>query len=186
MNRREHLKQTIFAMTGLSLSMGLIEFFEGCSSGSLPEIKTIGKEELDFLDELAEIIIPQTDTIGAKGIGAAAKILAYIENNMEVPIQEDFRNGLLFWKNSYDKQFTGPLHQRSEEEKHLLMDSIANQASTNKDPYHTPFFPMLKGFVMLAYFTSEEVGKKVLAFDPNPGTFISCIDIDEHTRQWTI
>ena len=166
--------------------MGLIEFFEGCSSRSSSEIRTFGKEELEFLDDMAEIIIPQTDTIGAKGIGAADKILAYIENNMEAPISKDFRNGLLFWKDAYDKQYTKPLNNRSEEEKHLLMDSIANQASNNNDPFQTPFFPMLKGFVMLAYFTSEKVGKEVLAYDPNPGTFIPCIDMDEHTRQWTI
>ena len=183
MNRRDYLRQHIYASAGLALSLGIIEFFEGCSTKNFTDLSLVGIEELEFLDDLAEIIIPQTDTIGAKAVGAAGKIMTYMEKNMESPIQLDFVKGLLFWKEEYNKKHKGPLNQRTEVEKVQLMDGII---SANADSLQTPFFPMLKGFVMLAYFTSKEVAKNVLAYDPIPGGFDPCLQIGDNTRIWSI
>ncbi len=40
------------------------------------------------------------------------------------------------------------------------------------------FFRRLKSLTVMAYFTSEKIGKEHLAYDPVPGPFIACMPLN--------
>ncbi len=48
------------------------------------------------------------------------------------------------------------------------------------------FLFVVREFALLGYFTSEEIGKEVLVFDPIPGGFRPCIPLSEVGNAWTI
>ena len=49
------------------------------------------------------------------------------------------------------------------------------------------FFAKMKELTLTGYFTSEKVGKEVLNYDPIPGDYKGCRDIEEVGNvNWTI
>ena len=48
------------------------------------------------------------------------------------------------------------------------------------------FFRLIRSATVLGYFTSEEVGRKVLNYNPVPGRYDACIPIEQvGRRNWT-
>lgn len=47
------------------------------------------------------------------------------------------------------------------------------------------FYRQLKGQILFAYFSSEQVGKQVFSYDPVPGKFVGCIPLAEVGNAWT-
>ena len=48
------------------------------------------------------------------------------------------------------------------------------------------FFRLIRSATILGYFTSEQVGKNVLHYDPVPGSYDGCVPIDQvGRRNWT-
>ena len=48
------------------------------------------------------------------------------------------------------------------------------------------FFPLLREYTLLGYFTSERVGREVLHYDPVPGRWAPCVPLAEvGDRLWT-
>jgi hypothetical protein len=49
------------------------------------------------------------------------------------------------------------------------------------------FFRLIRSATILGYFTSEQVGRNVLHYDPVPGRYDGCIPIDQvGRRNWTV
>jgi hypothetical protein len=46
-----------------------------------------------------------------------------------------------------------------------------------KDAGPLPFYRQAKSLTLLGYFTSQEIGKKVLVYDPVPGPFIGDVAV---------
>jgi gluconate 2-dehydrogenase gamma chain len=48
------------------------------------------------------------------------------------------------------------------------------------------FFGLIRSATVLGYFTSEQVGRNVLLYDPVPGRYDGCVPIDQvGRRNWT-
>jgi hypothetical protein len=48
------------------------------------------------------------------------------------------------------------------------------------------FFGLIRSATVLGYFTSEQVGRNVLLYDPVPGRYDGCIPIEQvGRRNWT-
>jgi len=48
------------------------------------------------------------------------------------------------------------------------------------------FYRSIKSMAIWAYFSSEEIGKNVLAYDPIPGTYEPCIPVSEVGNRWSL
>ena len=63
-----------------------------------------------------------------------------------------------------------------------MLRSVAT-AQQGKQPSS---FELLRSATILGYFTSEQVGKNVLHYDPVPGGYDGCVPIDQvGRRNWT-
>ncbi len=179
MNRREALKRT-FYLTGYTIAASTTAgVLAGCKA-DVSETWTpalFDKTQIDTIAHLSEAIIPKTDTPGAKDI----KVERFIDSMVNEFYSEKEKNAFLKGLKMIS-EFASTLGEETisklgaEKTKkimdHLITDAKAiDRMNKNKEDEPAPFFKQLKNLTMLGYFTSEEVSKNVLVFDPIPGEY---------------
>jgi len=194
MNRRDALKNTLLAM-GYSLTVpSLISIFNSCSSNNSITWKPLflSGEQATVIAELAETILPKTETPGAKDLNIDRFIDKMLHQVFSPEEQQLFIKGLAdFEKQS--KELNGKTFADSspEERKKLLTKMEQETEKTppsvwginlKKDAGPLPFYRQAKSLTLLGYFTSQEIGKKVLVYDPVPGPFVADVPVTAATR----
>src|SRR5690606_30507294 len=95
MNRREALKNVAFLMGGLISATTLSIVTEGCTPTSKEGSDTLfSGDQQQLIDEFADIIIPATDSPGAKAAGVGMFISTMIQNCYHQGAQKKFLEGL--------------------------------------------------------------------------------------------
>jgi Gluconate 2-dehydrogenase subunit 3 len=182
MNRREAIKTTLLAM-GYTISVpAVISIFESCNSNTSQKWKPdfFSADQAHVIGELAETILPRTQTPGAKDLNIDRFIDRIIKQVFSQEDQQVFLKGMdAFEKQCKDtngKDFINcSMAQRNELLKKLEKESDKTPSSVwgivMKNTGHLPFYRQVKALVLLGYFTSEETGKKILVYDPVPGEY---------------
>ena len=123
----------------------------------------------------AERILPKTETPGALDVGVPAFIDRMYGEYLTGDERFLFATGLkeieALSRAKSGKNFTA-LEAAAQDE---VLREIA-RASQGKE---RTFFALLKELVVTGYFTSEQVGKTVLHYDPIPGRYDACLPISE-------
>ena len=194
MQRREALKKTLLAM-GYTISVpSLISIFEGCQSKSSqswqPEF--FSTEQASVISELAETILPKTKIPGAKDLNLDRFIDQIIKQVLSKDDQQLFLKGM----DAFDakaKELNGKSFiDFSPEQRTILLTKLEQEAAkepptiwgfdTQKDVPHLTFYRKTKELTLLGYFTSKEIGKEVLLYDPVPGKYLSDIPVSQVGR----
>lgn len=202
MDRREALRYTAY-ITGFAISAPTITaLFSGCKTDSKGDEGTgyqsslLSAEEYAFLGAAAETILPATDTPGAKDVGVPEFIDRLVSQGYDEEARERFVKGLQdFMKEAdaaHDKPFAeltaeqqlAFLNQADRAMKDQLVSWRDNPPADPKERYQ--FFRNLKELVILGYFTSEQVGTEVLAYDPVPGVYEPCIPLSSVGKAWAL
>jgi hypothetical protein len=189
MNRREALSSVALLLGGTII--GAEMFLSGCTNPS-KKIGTAGitfsPEDISFLDEVGETIIPATDTPGAKATQIGEFMHTIVRDCYETPNQQIFIDGM-GKLNEACKQKNGKyfLDCSPEERKSLLIDLDKEQKeykATKKpsDPDH--YFRMMKELTIWGYFTSEAGATKALRYIAVPGKYEGCIPYKKGDKAW--
>lgn len=198
MNRREALKHTSLIMGYAISSSTIASLLSSCKNepelGWQPELFTI--DQAKTVTEMTECILPKTDTPGAKDLRLSRFIDRMAKELFSPEDQKQFLAGLQAFEqecqNTYSKSFIECTHEQQEEFL-LQLDKKSPKFTPSiwgfptKEPVDEPmsFYRTLKDLTLLGYFSSEEVGKHMLAYDPVPGAYLSCIPISEVGTTWT-
>ena len=187
MNRREALERVALVLGGTII--GGAAFLEGCKSkDSSAAGFGLTKEQIAFLDEVAETIIPTTNTPGAKAAKVGEFMNVMVTDCYEAKDQKIFVEGLsqidASSKHLYNKGFmeitaeqrTGLLNQVNKELKSY------NDSKKDTDPNH--YFGMMKQLTLLGYFTSEVGATQALRYVAVPGKYEGCIPYAKGDRAW--
>lgn len=188
MNRRTTLKSI------LALSAAGISSFSAYKWISLN--KEVNVNELlsyqSLIAELAETIIPATDTPGAKEAGVSGYIINVLTNCTGKREQNKFVSGLhdleAYTIDSFDKSFMKcnaverNIVLKHFEEKGIYSLQILNKIN-NKFLGQT-FFSKLKSLTVEGYCLSELGATKGLAYDYVPQTFEACIPLENNQKSW--
>lgn len=135
------------------------------------------KQQL-LIADLAEVIIPATDTPGAKAAGVDQFISYVIENCTTVTHQETFRQGL---------QQTDALSQATFGKSFSDLDSAQRIDVVKKlTQQEKEFFMALRELTLVGYFTSEIGATKALEYLPVPGRFQGDIPLKPDQKVWAI
>ena len=178
-DRREAIRRTAL-LAGVALAPDWLEFAIRAQG---PAARTyLTTTQRDSLSAAAERIIPRTDTPGAIDVGVPAFIdrfygefMTSADQQLLVTVLDDIERAA---RATHDAAFTSltPAQQDT------LLRTIA-AAQQGKDG---SAFALLRGVTVLGYFTSEQVGKNVLHYDPVPGAYDGCVPIDQvGRRNWT-
>ncbi|QEH42827.1 gluconate 2-dehydrogenase subunit 3 family protein [Chitinophaga sp. XS-30] len=189
MNRRDAIRNVAILM-GTALSASTLAALEGCTSGTknytlqTPETKAL-------LAEIAETIIPETSTPGAKAAKVDEFILVMVNDCYDEKAQQVFVDGLNKVNEESGKMFSGKSYlditpeQRTELLTAIDKERIAYNKRENKqkdDPAH--YFQYMKELTLLGYFTSEPGATQALRYVAVPGRFDGCVPYKKGDRAW--
>lgn len=188
MNRRDLIRQ-ISLLTGATL-VGAEFFMSGCTTSDRQAVGVFTAADVSFFDEVAETIIPQTDTPGAKEakVGtfiAAFSTACYNEQQLRV-----LKEGIATLDRESEKTFhTGFVKATASQKEQLLtaINKVAkkyNSDSGDKPGYTPHYFTLMKQLTLLGFFTSKQGYTQVLRYVPAPGRYEGCIDYKTGDTSW--
>ena len=172
LNRRRLLKN-VAIMTGGVLSSSIIS---GVMSGALAQ-ETIDVENLIFNDqqlklvaEMADMIIPDTDTPGA----IAARVHHYIHAIVGDWYYDEERANFMKGLSAVDAKFlNGPAKERA-----VIMAQMDNEEGEKT------FFQEFKELTLVGYFTSQIGAEEELRYEQYPGPYQGCVPFEDVGRTW--
>jgi hypothetical protein len=201
MNRRELLK-LIAAATG-GVVIGGEFLVSGCKNPESGDPFSFSQENIAFLDEVAETILPQTTTAGAKAAGVGLFMTVYVNDCYTKSDQEIFHKGMKLLDEACDKMHGhGFMKATPEQRKEVLVqidketsEYIKKKAQFDKEqkekmkqgqdkgvtdvkPEELPnhYFQQMKQLTIFGYFTSEKGRKESLRYVPVPGKWDAVIE----------
>jgi hypothetical protein len=184
-NRREALSRVAIIMGGTVL--GAEAFLTGCKTNT--KGVSFSQEDVDFLNEVGETILPATDTPGAKAANVGAFMQIMVSDCYEAKDQEIFMQGMAELKFKTSKAKIGKAFmEASPEERTVLLtalDQEAKEYQKNKKPEDpTHYFTMMKQLTLSGLFTSKIGATEVLRFVAVPGKFEGCVPYTKGEKAW--
>jgi hypothetical protein len=190
MNRRELVKN-IALLTGAAVA-GSEFFLSGCKSKEAVPGNYYAAEDISFFDEVAETIIPETGTPGAKDAAVGAFMALYAADCYSEPDRKILKEGINKLNDESGKKYKVAFIAITPAQKKDLLTEIDAEAkkynensgnqSAEKHPPH--YFTLMKQLVLLGFFTSKPGVTKVLRYMPVPGKYEGCIDYKDGETSW--
>ena len=186
MDRRELLKM-IAVLTGGAV-VGAEAFLTGCKNAETVGIEFTPKN-MAFLDEVAETILPATNTPGAKAAKVGQFMTGIVNDCYDEDDQKTFHDGMKQLNDAFDKKYSTSFMNGTPQQRHDFLveldkeakehqkkraDSMNDKAQKNKMPNH--YFSLMKQLTLWGYFTSKEGMTQALRYNPVPGRYEGCID----------
>jgi hypothetical protein len=188
MNRREALSRVALLLGGTVI--GGTVFLEGCKPADKKygAGETFSPEDIAYLDEVAETIIPTTDTPGAKAAQVGTFMTVMVNDCYEEKDQKTFREGMQKLNDASQKKFSKNFIDASAEERKQLLNELDKEQkdyTKNKkkeDPNH--YFRMMKELTLLGYFTSKIGATQALRYEAVPGRYDPCMPYKKGDKAW--
>ena len=174
MDRRELLRIVTLATGGVVI--GGEFFLAGCKTKDAEVAgMTFSQNDIAFLDEVAETIIPKTTTAGAKEAEVGKFMTVMVNDCYQEADQKIFHEGMKNLDEACNKMHghsfikAEPAHR-----KELLtsLDKESKEYMKNKkkeDPTH--YFTMMKQLTLLGYFTSKPGLEQNFNYQQTPGRY---------------
>lgn len=178
-------------MGGVVSAPAVLGVLKGCTARPdinwTPEFLT--RDQASLVTEVAEIIIPATDTPGAKDVGVPAFIDSILKDVYTEADQQRFLDGLKAFNDRSKAEMGDDFLDLSAEEKQRFVHEVHNaaiEADRSSSPPPRPFILMMKELTMLGFFTSEVGATQVLQYEPVPGSYKGCVPLSEagNGRTW--
>ena len=192
MDRREALKRTAWIMGGAISAPALIGIMKGCKARPTIDWKPafLSEEQGLLVSQVSDIIIPKTDTPGAKEAGVPGFIDQLLNEVYSKEDQEKFLNGLKEFNDAATKQYGDPFVELDAAKQLEFVtaqhDAAVKAQKETKPAPPRPFILNLKELTMLGFFTSQPGATQVLQYEPVPGAYKGCIPLSEagNGRTW--
>ncbi|HEY5918344.1 MAG TPA: gluconate 2-dehydrogenase subunit 3 family protein [Chryseolinea sp.] len=185
MDRREALKRTAWIMGGVVSAPAIMGVLKGCAAKPTIDWKPVflSEDQGILVSEVAEIIIPKTDTPGAKDTGVPGFIDLMLKDVYAKEDQDRFLAGLKEFDEAAQKEYGDPFTELDPNDQTAFVKKIHDAAveaerATTPAPKR-PFILMAKELTMLGFFTSEPGATQVLQYIAVPGSYKGCIPLSE-------
>jgi hypothetical protein len=207
--RREAIRR-VSALLGGAALVGGDALLTGCRGGARAGAAAFAADEIAFLDEVAETILPQTATPGAKAVQTGAFMALMVQDSYGARDQAIFREGMrkiddatraahgvVFLKatpeqrlavlQAIDREQKAYSDARAEEKRARSLAYLSDQpreatAVTEDPPPH--YFRMMKELALLGYFTSEVGCTQAQRYIESPGRFDPCVPYAPGEKAW--
>ena len=181
MDRRSAIKNITLSFGTITLSTGTISMIQSCQTNSTDwSPKFFSLAQINFLDRVLEIIIPETDSPGAKSLKLVRFVDAYLYKNVRIAEQEfllsmmqDFINMILESKNiSSVSDIDDPIIEKSFS-LHIDNGNIIAQDGNN----YSQICGLFREMAVRSYKLTEYVLTNKLGYIPIPGYYDGNVDI---------
>lgn len=149
-------------------------------------------QKRNIIAELAELIIPATDTPGAKAAGVHDYIINVLVNCNSVKQQRIFFSGIEDLEDYTIKKYNQSFLHAAFIDKYAVLEHFANHAGysfrilnkINNKLLGEPFYTKLRNLTVEGYCQSQLGATQGLAYDHIPGKYEACIPIKHNQKSW--
>ena len=155
------------------------------------------------LAQILDVILPATDTPGARELNLAMFIDSYMDQIVPKDRKENFNRGAVAFSRAFKREFDKEVGEGNKEEyekivaKYLkatpeeqelfIKRNTETQDPMDQDPKEDldpdgdafSYLKNVRDMGIWAWKTSETIGENVLWYDPIPGEYIPCISVEE-------
>lgn len=186
MERRELLKK-IALLTG-SIVVGGEFLLTGCKNNTAGPL-SLSVAQQNLLDEIAETIIPATDTPGAKAAKLGKFMEIMVADCYTAAEQKVFTEGLLAI-DPYSQQIAGKdFMEATPEGRITILTSLEKEAKQynqeKKEGAPAHYYTMMKQLTLWGFFTSETGMTETLRHNPVPGKYQGDVPYTKGEKAWS-
>ena len=199
MNRRDALARVAIIMGGTVI--GADYFLTSCSSpikeketataatqAPAKEADFLKPDQISFLDEVGETILPTTKTPGAKAAHVGQFMAVMVRDCYEPKDQKVFLQGIAQLDADAKKKTGKNFLESTPAERTAFLTALdkEQQAYSATQPKDAPnhYFRMMKQLTLLGYFTSEVGATQALRYLPVPGRYDGCVPYKKGDKAW--
>ncbi len=213
-DRREAIKRVSVLLGGVTL-IGGSALLTRCTGDRRTAVQGVGEftaADVVLLDEIAETILPETQTPGAKAAQVGAFMALMVTDSYKPEDQAIFRAGMrqldetsmkannasfmsatpaarLSLLEALDREAKAHQDAKDEREKQRKQQfregrehKTEEEEKKGEDPNH--YFRMMKQLALLGYFTSEIGYTKAMRYEESPGRFEPCVPYTPGEKIW--
>jgi len=154
-------------------------------------------DEVTFFNEVGEIIIPRTDSPGAKDANVGS-IMSILLADCYSPVQQKaVKSGIESLRSKAKTRYAKDFLLLTHEQRIALLSSIDEEAdmqnkktvfansSSNENELVLPhYFTIIKQLVLFSFFSSEVGATKVLRYEAIPGSYDGDLPYKKGDKAW--
>jgi hypothetical protein len=203
-DRREAVRRVTALLGGVALVGG-----DALLTGCAPDRRRGGDGDIDFaaddvalLDEIAETILPETSTPGARAAATGAFMALSVRDVYSLEDQRVFLDGMRELQDRCRAMHGTGFMQASPSQRLALLEQLdreqhaymrAREAARRGEPGTRPdvtadapahWFRMMKELALLGYFTSEIGYHQAQQYVETPGRYDPCVPYQPGERAW--
>lgn len=197
MNRRDALKKSALVLGAATGAPTLLGLFQSCAQQDrltwTPQF--LSEEHARFLSSFVDFLLPKTETLGGLDVKADIFIDLMYAKTYDQASQKEVVADIEKFNSDCQAKYGKVFSELSEEDKKAVFEE--HEANSPKFPKKVwggavgprepvSFYRSLKSTVLWAYFSSEEIGKNVLSYDPIPGEYRGCMPLSEVGNTWSL
>lgn len=197
MDRRTALRKTALIAGATAAAPSLFSILQSCQQQ--PRIDwqpaILSQEQAVFISSLVDTLLPRTATPG----GLDMKVDMFIDSAINQLFDENGQKAIKAEMDGFDaecreKQGNNFSRLNAEKRAVFLRDKEKESPKFNGKVWGTAvgvqqpvgFYRTIKNMALWGYFSSEEIGKNVLSYDPIPGHYKGCIPLSDVGNSWSL
>lgn len=185
-DRREAIRR-VTALLGGVVFVGqrdlltVVERAHARAAGTARQVGTFTAQDIALLDEVADTILPDTKTPGAKAAKVGPFMAVMVTDTYDEEQQGIFRDGMR-------KLNEAGFMTKAPAERLALLEQLDREAKAYMDtrahgaPTH--YFRQIKELTLLGYFTSEIGCSQAMRYRETPGRFDPCVPYTPGETAW--
>ncbi len=178
-DRREALRRAALILGGVISTPVIAGVLAGCGrrrSGAL------SLEQLELVATIADHILPETDTPGARAVGVHKFIDAMLAEGYAGEGRARFVAGLADVDVRARAACGHAFLQCAREQQRAVLEALDREAFAQPDS----FFRTFKELAIVGYYTSEIGATRELHHEPVPGRYDGCVPLATIGRTWAV
>jgi len=190
MDRREALRRVALMLSGTISAPALAGLLAGCEKstrapGTAWVPRAVSPEQGEMIAVIADLIIPTTDTPGARALGVHEFIDTMLAEYYDADDRARFAEGLTTL-DTHARATCGDgfIHCAPGRQIELIA-RLDHDAFATPQPA-TPFFRTMKELTLLGYYTSGAGATRELRYVAVPGRFEGCVPFTTIGRTWAV
>jgi gluconate 2-dehydrogenase gamma chain len=193
-DRREALRRAALALGGVLSAPLVAGLLAGCETRRVPDgvwrPRALSPDQAELVATIAEHILPETDTPGARAVGVHQFIDTMLADGYPVGERRRFVAGLAAVDGRARAAHSRAFVACGVEQQRALLGDLDREtfapASPPVDEPEVPFFRTMKELTLVGYYTSEVGATRELQHAPVPGRYTGCVPLAQIGRTWAV
>jgi gluconate 2-dehydrogenase gamma chain len=182
MERRDILRRAAWLLGGAISAPAALAILQGCSAkenapAAATDLKILTADQFAVVGEIAEIMIPKTQSSGAKDVGVPAFIDVVLAAVYDKDAQERFIAGYTQFVADAGGSSQAFLGQEPAARVAQVQRSLEAALAGDRDP--KPFILMVRELTLLGFFTSKAGINENMTYEAVPTVYHGCVPVSQ-------